>query len=223
MGRYAFAYLATGIAFALIDSVWLRTMSERLYKVEIGELLADSFRLPPAIVFYLLYILGMMIFAVGPAMQSGSWKTALCYGAAFGFFAYMTYDLTNYATLKVWSLKVTILDMIWGTVLTGLAAAAGAAVVHRRRRLPRPGEPTDTQLRGGLQSSGTCLAFASTMIQLICTRPSAFRSFNSCRCSSGSPSRTPLEDFLGVSSLGAMAHSALSSTGIRHDDTNRHR
>ena len=131
MGRYAFAYLATGIAFALIDSVWLRTMSERLYKVEIGELLADSFRLPPAILFYLLYILGMMIFAVGPAMQSGSWKTALCYGAAFGFFAYMTYDLTNYATLKVWSLKVTILDMIWGTVLTGLAAATGAAVTNK--------------------------------------------------------------------------------------------
>lgn len=131
MGRYAFAYLATGIAFALIDSVWLRTMSERLYKVEIGELLADSFRLPPAILFYLLYILGMMIFAVGPAMQSGSWKTALCFGAAFGFFAYMTYDLTNYATLKVWSLKVTILDMIWGTVLTGLAAATGAAVTNK--------------------------------------------------------------------------------------------
>lgn len=131
MGRYAFAYLATGIAFALIDSVWLRTMSERLYKVEIGELLADRFRLGPAIAFYLLYILGMMIFAVGPALQNGNWKSALCYGAAFGFFAYMTYDLTNHATLRVWSLKVTILDMIWGTVLTGLAAAAGAAVTNR--------------------------------------------------------------------------------------------
>lgn len=131
MGRYAFAYLATGIAFALIDSVWLKTMSERLYKVEIGELLADRFRLAPAVVFYLLYILGMMIFAVGPAMQSSNWKTALCYGAAFGFFAYMTYDLTNYATLRVWSLKVTILDMVWGTVLTGLAAAAGAAISNK--------------------------------------------------------------------------------------------
>jgi len=131
MARYAFAYLATGIAFALIDSVWLRTMSDRLYRVEIGEMLADRFRLVPAIAFYLLYILGMMIFAVGPALQSGSWKSALCYGAAFGFFAYMTYDLTNYATLRVWSLKVTILDMIWGTVLTGLAAAAGAAVTNR--------------------------------------------------------------------------------------------
>lgn len=131
MIRYALAYLATGIAFALIDSVWLRTMSERLYKVEIGELLADRFRLGPAIVFYLLYILGMMIFAVGPALQNGNWKTALCYGAAFGFMAYMTYDLTNFATLKVWSLKVTILDIIWGTVLTGLASAAGAAITNK--------------------------------------------------------------------------------------------
>jgi len=131
MGRYAFAYLATGVSFALIDSVWLTAMSQRLYRVEIGELLADKFRPAPAVAFYLLYILGMMIFAVGPALQNGSWKTALCYGAAFGFFAYMTYDLTNYATLRVWSLKVTILDMIWGTVLTGLAAAAGAAIANR--------------------------------------------------------------------------------------------
>jgi uncharacterized membrane protein len=131
MGRYAIAYLATGIAFALIDSVWLKTMSGRLYRVEIGELLADKFRPGPAVAFYLLYILGMMVFAVGPALRNGSWKTALCYGAAFGFFAYMTYDLTNHATLRVWSLKVTILDIIWGTVLTGLAAAAGAAVANR--------------------------------------------------------------------------------------------
>lgn len=131
MMRYALAYVATGIAFALVDSVWLRTMSEKLYKVEIGELLADRFRLGPAIVFYLLYILGMMIFAVGPALQNGNWKTALCYGAAFGFMAYMTYDLTNFATLKVWSLKVTILDIVWGTVLTGLASAAGAAIANK--------------------------------------------------------------------------------------------
>lgn len=131
MGRYAFAYLATGLAFALIDAVWLTTMSQRLYRVEIGELLADKFRLGPAVAFYLLYILGMMIFAVGPALQNGQWKTALWMGALLGFFAYMTYDLTNYATLKVWSLKVTILDMIWGTVLTGLASAAGAALTNR--------------------------------------------------------------------------------------------
>ena len=131
MGRYAVAYLATGIAFAAIDSVWLKTMATRLYQPEIGELLADRFRLGPAIVFYLLYILGIMIFAVGPALRSGDWKVALVNGAMLGFIAYMTYDLTNYATLKVWSLKVTIFDMIWGTVLTGLAAASGAAITNR--------------------------------------------------------------------------------------------
>ena len=120
------AYVATGIAFALIDSVWLRSMYARLYKPEIGSLMLDSgFRMWPAIIFYLLYILGMMIFAVGPALASGRWQTALCWGAMFGFFCYMTYDLTNHATLKTWIVKVTVLDIIWGTVLTGSAATVG--------------------------------------------------------------------------------------------------
>ena len=84
-----------------------------------------GFRIWPAVIFYLLYILGMMIFAVGPALKNGQWQTALIYGALFGFFCYMTYDLTNYATLKVWSTKVTVLDIIWGTTLTGSASLAG--------------------------------------------------------------------------------------------------
>ena len=130
--KYTVAYIATGLAFALIDSVWLRTMYKRLYQPEIGELMVrGGFRMGPAIVFYVLYIVGMMIFAVGPALAAGKWQIALLQGALLGFFCYMTYDLTNYATLKVWSLKVTILDMIWGTVLTGSAAAAGAAITMR--------------------------------------------------------------------------------------------
>jgi uncharacterized membrane protein len=123
--KYLIGYIATGISFAVIDSVWLRTMYTRLYQPEIGEVLMKGFRGGPAIVFYILYILGMMVFAVGPALKSGQWQTALIQGAMFGFFCYMTYDLTNYATLKVWSLKVTILDMIWGTFLTGSASLAG--------------------------------------------------------------------------------------------------
>jgi uncharacterized membrane protein len=128
--RFALAYIATGISFALIDSVWLRTMYTRLYVPEIGGSLMGGVRMGPAIMFYLLYILGMMIFAVGPGVASGSWKTALINGAMFGFFTYMTYDLTNFATLKIWSLKVTILDIIWGTLLAGLAAAAGTAITN---------------------------------------------------------------------------------------------
>jgi uncharacterized membrane protein len=122
--KYIIAYIATGVSFALIDSIWLSTMYKRLYQPEIGELLG-GLRLAPAVVFYLLYILGMMIFAVGPALQSGKWQTALVWGALLGFFCYMTYDLTNHATMKVWSVKVTVLDIIWGTVLTGSASLAG--------------------------------------------------------------------------------------------------
>ena len=123
--KYLTAYLATGLSFALIDSVWLRTMYTRLYQPEIGAVLMKGMRWGPAVSFYLLYILGIIVFAVGPALTSGKWQTAVIQGAMLGFFCYMTYDLTNYATLKVWSLKVTILDMIWGTFLTGGAALGG--------------------------------------------------------------------------------------------------
>jgi uncharacterized membrane protein len=126
MLKYIVAYVATGLAFALIDSVWLRSMYTRLYQPEIGELLyRGGVRMGPAIAFYLLYILGMMVFAVGPALKAGEWQTALVQGALFGFFCYMTYDLTNYATLKIWSTKVTVLDIIWGAFLTGSASLVG--------------------------------------------------------------------------------------------------
>lgn len=124
--RTAAAYVLTGVSFALIDSIWLRTMYTRLYQPEIGELLG-GLRLGPAIAFYLLYIGGIIWFAVGPALENGRWQTALVQGAILGLLCYGTYDLTNYATLKVWSTKVTVLDMIWGTVLTGSAALAGWA------------------------------------------------------------------------------------------------
>ncbi len=129
--KTATAFIATGLGFAAIDSIWLITMSTRLYKPEIGELMAENFRLGPAIVFYLLYITGILIFAVQPALASGKWQTALVQGALFGFFCYMTYDMTNYATLKVWSLKVTILDLMWGTFLTGSAATVGLLVTRK--------------------------------------------------------------------------------------------
>ena len=131
IARTLIAYIATGIAFAMIDSIWLRSMYTRLYQPEIGEMLMRGMRWGPAVAFYLLYIAGMLIFAVNPALANGRWQTALVQGALLGFFCYMTYDLTNYATLKVWSLKVTVLDMIWGTFLTGSAAAVGAFVTAK--------------------------------------------------------------------------------------------
>ncbi len=131
--KYLLAYLSTGIAFALIDSVWLWKMTERLYRPEIGKLMADKFYWGPAVAFYLLYVVGILYFAVFPALRSGGWTAALVSGAVLGFLCYMTYDLTNFATLKVWSLKVTVLDMLWGTILTGSAAAIGTAVTQIMR------------------------------------------------------------------------------------------
>jgi uncharacterized membrane protein len=119
------AYGLTLIAFAAIDAVWLINMAPRLYKPEIGAvMMEEGFRLLPAMIFYALYIGGIVYFAVWPGLTEGVAKAAL-QGAILGFLCYATYDFTNYATLKVWSLKVTILDLIWGTVLTGGTAAVG--------------------------------------------------------------------------------------------------
>ncbi len=119
------AYGLTLIAFAAIDAVWLINMAPRLYKPEIGAvMMEEGFRLAPAMIFYALYIGGIVYFAVWPGLTEGVAKAAL-QGAILGFLCYATYDFTNYATLRVWSLKVTVLDLIWGTVLTGGTAAVG--------------------------------------------------------------------------------------------------
>jgi uncharacterized membrane protein len=120
------AYVATAILFGILDALWLGKMVPTLYRAEIGEMLMKGWRPVPALVFYALYMLGIQIFAVAPALAAGKWQVALTYGALFGFFCYMTYDLTNYATLKVWSLKITLVDIAWGTIATGLAAGAAA-------------------------------------------------------------------------------------------------
>lgn len=121
------ALLLTAIIFGAMDAVWLSTMYTRLYQPEIGELLGPL-RWAPALIFYALYIIGIQIFAIAPALRAGNWTTALVYGALFGFFCYATYDLTNHATMKLWSVKVTVLDIIWGTLATGSAAALAAAI-----------------------------------------------------------------------------------------------
>ena len=127
--RFIAAYLFSAIAFGALDAVWLNTMAQRLYRPELGDLLAREFRMAPALVFYALYLVGIQIFAVAPALASGRWVTALVYGALFGFFCYATYDLTNQATLRSWSVKLTLIDMAWGAFATGAAAAITAAGV----------------------------------------------------------------------------------------------
>ena len=121
--KYLVGYIATGLAFAVIDSVWLRSMYTRLYQPEIGEMMMkNGFRLGPAVIFYLLYILGMMIFAVGPALLTGKWQTAVVWGALLGFFCYMTYDLTNLAVVRDFPVRLAFIDMAWGTFLTTICS-----------------------------------------------------------------------------------------------------
>lgn len=125
MTRYLGAYVATLIVFAAIDAIWLTQVGPSLYRPIIGDILAPQPRMTPAVIFYLLFIAGIVYFAVAPALASGQWQDALVKGALFGFFAYATYDLTNQATLSVWSTKITLLDMAWGTFLSGVSATGG--------------------------------------------------------------------------------------------------
>lgn len=131
MKTYISAYFFTLIAFLVIDFIWLSTMASRLYRPAIGDLLAENFRLAPAIIFYLIYAAGLTFLAVRPALISGQWTTALLYGAAVGFMAYATYDLTNQATLKSWSTTLTIADLLWGTFVSAAAAIIGYLVTVR--------------------------------------------------------------------------------------------
>jgi uncharacterized membrane protein len=125
MGPWIIAYIATGVAFLGIDAVWLSFAANKLYRPQIGPLMLDTFSVPPAALFYLVYIGGIVFFAIAPALASGRWTVALLRGAALGFLCYATYDLTNQATLRGWSTTVTIADLCWGTFVTGMAATLG--------------------------------------------------------------------------------------------------
>ncbi|MEJ5989758.1 DUF2177 family protein [Ramlibacter sp. PS3R-8] len=127
--QFAAAYAVTALAFLGLDAVWLTSMADRLYRPALGSLMADKFALGPAAAFYFVYVAGIVGFAVAPAVASGSATGALLRGLALGFVAYATYDLTNQATLRGWPWSVTLADLAWGTVATGLAAWAAAAVV----------------------------------------------------------------------------------------------
>lgn len=125
MMKYVVAYLGAGITFAAIDAVWLTTMANRLYRPVIGSIMADKPDMKAAVAFYLISIAATVFFAVAPALKEGNWTRALINGAFLGFACYATYDLTNQATLNVWSTRLTLIDLAWGTVLTSTCAVAG--------------------------------------------------------------------------------------------------
>jgi uncharacterized membrane protein len=133
--RYGAAWLGAGLVFVLLDAVWLTTTNATLYKPVLAPILAADVRLVPAILFYLIYLTGAVVFAVRPALEAHDWRRAPALGALFGFFAYATYDLTNQATLSVWATQITLLDLTWGTFLTATGSTAGyfAGALFSRR------------------------------------------------------------------------------------------
>ena len=123
--RFVAAYVAILLAMAAIDLVWLGVVARKFYRDQLGTLMLDKPRLLPAAAFYLLYPIGILMFACMPGSDAHSVLHASMLGAAFGFFAYATYDLTNLAVLRNWPVQLTLVDIAWGSILTGLCAAAG--------------------------------------------------------------------------------------------------
>jgi uncharacterized membrane protein len=122
--RLVYLYLLTLPVFFGIDMLWIGFLAKDFYRNSLGHLFRPDINWAAALIFYFLYIVGILIFATMPALEKQSLGRAIVMGGLFGFFAYATYDLTNFATLRDWPIKVVIVDITWGMVLTASVAAA---------------------------------------------------------------------------------------------------
>ncbi len=120
----AIRYAAALIVLVVGDALWLSYFARAVFRPTLGGILLEDLRWLAAVPFYLLFAAGIAYFAVTPALRSGSWPSAALSGAALGFFAYMTYDLTNLATIKAWTVQLALVDMAWGTLISAAAATA---------------------------------------------------------------------------------------------------
>lgn len=126
MKRYVILYLATLVVILPVDFLFLGTIAKGFFQSQVGDMLGPV-RPVPAVLFYLLYVLGVVIFVSG---GTGEWKTALIYGALFGLFCYATFELTSLALLKHWTWPVVALDIAWGMFVTGISAALGLLLTN---------------------------------------------------------------------------------------------
>ncbi|MDD4624394.1 MAG: DUF2177 family protein [Bacilli bacterium] len=117
-------YLIALVIFVIIDGIWLGFIAKDLYRKELGHLLASNPNWTAAVIFYLLFLVGLVYFVINPGIEKESIMTVVISGALFGLLTYATYDLTNLATLKEWPLKITIIDLIWGTSLSTIVSTA---------------------------------------------------------------------------------------------------
>lgn len=125
MKKYIAGYVACLLVMAALDGVWLGLVALDFYTSAIGHLMRDKPNFVAAGLFYVFFVVGILIFAVAPALAGRTWTKAALLGGLFGFFAYMTYDLTNLATLKGWPVTISVIDMVWGTFITAVTATAG--------------------------------------------------------------------------------------------------
>jgi len=119
-------YLITLAVFFVVDMVWLGVVAKGFYRKHLGSMLSPKVNWAAALLFYLVFIAGLLIFVIKPALAQGEPLKALFLGALFGLISYATYDLSNLATLKDWPVVVTIVDLVWGATLGGLVSLAGA-------------------------------------------------------------------------------------------------
>ena len=124
-------YLIAFVVFFLIDLVWLVVVARKLYQQELGYIMSEKPNWIVAALFYLIFIAGLVFFVINPALEKNSWTYALLVGILFGLITYSTYDLTNLATLKDWPIKITIIDLIWGTSLGGLVSTVTFFILRR--------------------------------------------------------------------------------------------
>jgi len=130
MPAFLSAYIGSAAAMLVLDAIWLTTMVPIVYKPALGDLIADPPNLLVAGVFYLVYLIGVVFFAVLPALNQQNWLMALGAGALLGLVAYGTYDFTNLSTLKNWPLTLSLIDVCWGISLTAVTATVGYFVAN---------------------------------------------------------------------------------------------
>ena len=118
--------------FFAIDMVWLGLVAKNFYSDQIGFLMRSEIYWPAALVFYLLFVVGLVVFVVAPAMQKNSWRHALALGALFGLITYATYDLSNLATLNGWPILMTVVDLAWGATLAASVSTATYFIARKR-------------------------------------------------------------------------------------------
>jgi len=128
--KYIYLYILTFIVFLAIDFIWLNYIAKNMYAEKIGHLMASNPKLIYALIFYLIFIVGIIIFVVIPGYESKSILKTILLGALFGLVTYSTYDLTNQATLKDWPISVTIVDIVWGTSLSTIVGISGYYIAN---------------------------------------------------------------------------------------------